>query len=501
MARGIDWAQACIAALNRPVPEILQGSKAANGVAVSYLTLPSRCIACSHRPQISACAFSAVFCATLFLLDYRLLLWRRSGKEVYGDRVWKNLRRFSGWMFASCVAGIILFSFYLQSVTSLRGFEPGIWTQRQLYERDSAYVYLLVPTDIFYPVQLLCFIYALNTLLRRVSDHASHSYYNAARDLNRRTGTTGKKFDLRDCIGEYALHYWVRSMHVIAMVACSLYLVARWVAAGIRAEIAGIYNQAAASTDVNGRDTDTSRSYINTTLQNAFDKQIKTASATNVIEAATFVFVASGFVLFFPAIIVMFRRVERKMERLILEMDHRSDVGNAFLPVEFLPRAADGSVTQTEMPIVEVRQYLRDIEASAALQRRRFVLCLALVTAALIALTSRAVFVASFLFNLKVNPDCGDCESCQEVGYLALQWYNAVFMPEGFPLLVSLSSTLPLVFSLWLMTTPEDRALLLHPGRFRTEGIALQQSLLQPVQTKREENLYAERLRLGINLQ
>ena len=75
-------------------------------------------------------------------------------------------------------------------------------------------------------------------------------------------------------------------------------------------------------------------------------------------------------------------------------------------------------------------------------------------------------------------------------------WHDYVFRPEGFPLLLSLSSTLPLVFSLWLMTTPEDRALLLHPGRFCTERISL-----QPVQTEREENLYAERLRLGINLQ
>jgi hypothetical protein len=56
-------------------------------------------------------------------------------------------------------------------------------------------------------------------------------------------------------------------------------------------------------------------------------------------------------------------------------------------------------------------------------------------------------------------------------------------------------STLPLVFSLWLMTTPEDRALLLHPHRFRSEAISL-----QPVRTEREEKQYAERLRLGINL-
>jgi hypothetical protein len=382
--------------------------------------------------QISACAFSALFSATFFLLDYRLLLWRRSGKQVDGDRVWKNLRRFSGCMFASCVAGIISFSFNLQSATFFHdAFEPGI-TRRRSFERFSAFSFLLIPVDIFLPVQLLCFICALMTLLQRVSDHASHSYYNVARDRNRRTGTTGKIFDWRDCIGEYALHYWVRSMHVIAMVACSLLLVARCVAAGFRAEVAGLLKQAAASTDVNGGDTDTSRSYINTTVPNAVTNKAKQRLQQMLLKPQLSVFVSSGFVLFFPAIIVMFRRVERKMEGLILEMDHRSDAGNAFLPVEFSPRAADGSVTQTEMPIVEVRQYLRDIEAAAALQRRRFVFCLLLVTVALIALALRAVFVAFFMFDSQFNRDCGPCESCQEVAYFMLIWYNRFSFPRVF---------------------------------------------------------------------
>ena len=74
-------------------------------------------------------------------------------------------------------------------------------------------------------------------------------------------------------------------------------------------------------------------------------------------------------------------------------------------------------------------------------------------------------------------------------------WYNKTILPEGYPLLLSLSSTLPLVFSLWLMTTPEDRALLLHPHRFLSDRISL-----QPVQTEREQKQYAERLRLGIDL-
>ena len=80
------------------------------------------------------------------------------------------------------------------------------------------------------------------------------------------------------------------------------------------------------------------------------------------------------------------------MQGFIMEMDHRTDVGNAFLPVEFLPCEADGSVTQEEMPIVEVRRYLRDIEAAAAAQRRRFALCMLLVTTALVALAGSAVF-------------------------------------------------------------------------------------------------------------
>ncbi len=98
-----------------------------------------------------------------------------------------------------------MFSFDLQSFTfSWDSVEPGI-TRRQHYERYSASDSVFVGFDIMYPVQLLSFIYALKTLLRRVSDHASHCYscYNFARDL--RTTNTDKKFDWRDCIGQYAL--------------------------------------------------------------------------------------------------------------------------------------------------------------------------------------------------------------------------------------------------------------------------------------------------------
>jgi hypothetical protein len=62
-------------------------------------------------------------------------------------------------------------------------------------------------------------------------------------------------------------------------------------------------------TDANGSATDTSKILINSTLPDADDKVNKALAAAGVIEAATFVFVAAGLALFFPTIIVMFRRV------------------------------------------------------------------------------------------------------------------------------------------------------------------------------------------------
>ena len=412
--------------------------------------------------------------AVFFLLDYRLLVWRRSGKEfeVTGDLIWKDLRRFSGWTCAGCVAGVAAFSmFWPWRNLEYESSVPGI-SRHQFYELLATSLRYYAAYHIFLPTHLLCVIYAMNMLLRRVSDHASHSYYDTLRDDDDpRRNSVHKRFDWRDCVGQYALYYWVRSMHVIAMLLCVLNIAARVVAAGSTAKDAETFFQAAAATNSTGGETDASRDLFQLALGDQVTEV--SVSVSRGCECAVLLLVLSGFVLFFPAIIVMFRRVERKLDKLLMEMCLRSDQGTAFLPFEFSPRAADGSETQTEMPIVELRQYLRDIQLSATAQRWRFTFCFILVTVALATLTSNALFVAAFQTKGIRNVDlrCGMCDSsCQNVEYLQRQWFR--FTPY-LSLLVSLCSTLPLVFSLWLMTTAQDRAMLMHPSRYRTESLAL----------------------------
>jgi hypothetical protein len=50
--------------------------------------------------------------------------------------------------------------------------------RRRFYELQAASFQYYSAFNMFYSFHLLCVIFAMNLLLRRVSDHASHSYYN-----------------------------------------------------------------------------------------------------------------------------------------------------------------------------------------------------------------------------------------------------------------------------------------------------------------------------------
>ena len=157
-----------------------------------------------------------------------------------------------------------------------------------------------------------------------------------------------KRFDWRDCIGQYALYYWVRSHHVIAIVLCVLHALAGIVTAAIFADTASVLDDAAAKTDANGNNTAASLAVFEGKFPASYSRYVASTSVVNILVASVLLFTVSGFILFFPACIVMFRRVERRLDGILREMDHRPDYVNVLLPYEFSNNADDGERSQVK---------------------------------------------------------------------------------------------------------------------------------------------------------
>ncbi len=367
--------------------------------------------------------------------------------------------------------------------------EPSI-PRRVSYELKASYDRNLAVFSIFYSLQLYCMTYAMNLLLQRVSDHASHSYYNDARDND----DTRNQFDWRDCIGQYRLFNLARSLHSFSMLLCALNVVARVVVASFRAELAILFDRAAIACDAEGNDSDRSLHIIKNEVANSGFNVQNAASIARLFESATLALMAGAFLIFFPACIIMFRRVERRLDSIIQEMAHRSDAGNVLLPYEFSHPAADGTRTQIEMHVVKARSFIGRLKIAAARKGIRFLLCMIIMLIALAIQASYAVFhaVVSFSFIVKKNPSCEECETCQTIEFVMGRWNNKT--PEMLTGITTACSTLPLLFSLWLMMTKKDRAIMLNPSRFRTDAIAL-----EPLDTS-DVNVNTERVRMGIDL-
>ena len=140
----------------------------------------------------------------------------------------------------------------------------------------------------------------------------------------------------------------------------------------------------------------------------------------------------------------------------------------------------------------KAREFLGSMKSAAAAQRLRFVSCLALGILSLAARSALVVFYASIAVGFQRQPlaVCADvCGSCQNTQALMFEWY--IRTNTLVPLVFSISSTLPLVFALLLMTTKEDRRMLIDPGRYRVDEVRPGSDAL----------LDAECQRMGIALQ
>ena len=176
--------------------------------------------------------------------------------EVDGDMIWRSLGLLSASICASGVAGVISWSAWMRHVVLFLEI-PGAGSLRRKYELQAISLQWMIAFVFFYGVYIVWVIFALNLIVRRVSDHVSHSYYNKARDFDFRT-----KFDFRDCVGQYKMYYLVRSMSSVALFLAALHLAARVVQGSLLAESAASFVRAAASLNATDSATDETRSIL-----------------------------------------------------------------------------------------------------------------------------------------------------------------------------------------------------------------------------------------------
>ena len=131
-----------------------------------------------------------------------------------------------------------------------------------------------------------------------------------------------------------------------------------------------------------------------------------------------------------------------------------------------------------------------EMTRSAAVdQRRRFLAACLIVLATFAVRAAYNIMSAYTGFNDPYNPApaCGLCDACQTERFLIFTWMS--FTPEFQPIVVALSSPLPLAVSLWLMMSQEERTFLRFPG-------ANDRTYLTPEQKKAA----AARARMGVDL-
>jgi len=224
-----------------------------------------------------------------------------------------------------------------------------------------------------------------------------------------------------------------------AVVLCGVVGMVAYTAAGAYAvETSRLYNQASAACDSLAKDTNSSLLIV-PTVEVSITNRYTCLAIQSGSEAVALVVVTCAYLLLVTLSVAIFRQAEKVAAHALVS-----------LPVS----ASKHNQTAMAMAIVD------DSMHAAAEQRRRLTLACVIV---LLCFPLRAAFDlldAYSTFNVQYNVLCNSCGECQPLQYIVKAWI--LYTPEFQPLVVALSSPLPLTLSLWLITAAHTRALALQ---------------------------------------
>jgi hypothetical protein len=283
-------------------------------------------------------------------------------------------------------------------------------------------------------------------------NHASRSNNSQAQDMD-------DQVNLFDCIGEYTLEKLRRGIAVVVVMCSVVGMVAMEVSIFFRVKQANLSEQAAAACDDQGENTDASEA-LNIAIRDNNILARTAISVQAVLEAVVLVIMSTAYMVVIPVCIAKFGRSERRLAGHLSEIEYKADNVPVFLPAQFSSleaNAVDGR--KVHMRSDKAKELIEITLAVVIARRRRFVSACGIVLITFILRASLDLLLAFSSLYVTQNLDCGICDPCQTDAYLVRRWMT--YTPEFRTTIVTLSSPLPLVISLWLMMTKEQRAQLL----------------------------------------
>jgi hypothetical protein len=404
------------------------------------------------------CAFSAFWFSK----------WAAVFRQNYGlageDRIWPGLGWFSGLVCIGSAAGAAAWTARMQrdSFFYQRFTEP-----RQVYYQNASIRRWNAAFNVAYGIEFLCLVIPKLMMLGRLTDNTTGSA-QAHGDRVRRWWHQGR-----------TLPAIFKVMSASVLVCSVAGMLALDTSAAFALQASTTADDAAAACNASGHDTDVSISLKHADAD-LVSHAATAASVQRVCEALTLLLLTLSYIILVVCNVAVYRRAEHAASCALLSLsethDAAVDVPAVFAAADYAG-SIDARVSLRRRAAVAV---LDDTRHAAANQRRRLIAACVIV---LLSFPARAAFdllLAYATFSDPLNPSCGACAPCQSQRFLINTWIN--YSPEFQPVIVALSSALPLACSLWLMMSAWER-----------RGVDVNK-------TEEEQQAIAARARLGVDL-
>jgi len=375
--------------------------------------------------------------------------------------MWSKFGWFTSLVCIGSVAGALAWGASLQNyIYYYDSFDPDS-TRLQFYNAYAlSYRYFSV-FYIMYAVEFLCLVISKLMMLDRLVNDASRNWQDQQlEDPHRTDRCFTQQFGVR----------WLPRIHRIVasiVVLCSLASLTAYTAAGVYGfVVADVSFQAAASCDLQGGDTNSSRLLFARALElskTSYDAQ----AIQNVCETLALIFISLWYATIIAFCVARFRRAEHLAAQALVSVaahtqscyDRDNRTKRAISIVDHTMHAA---ADQRRRLMAACLVVLITFPARAAFDVMNafaaFDLQVAFLMCALrFPCDVCCVFHSYSSNNLQLNPACPPCDPCQSQQWLINTWIQ--YTPEFQPIVVSLSSPLPLMASIWLLTAAHARAI------------------------------------------